>query len=211
MTNIKYKLNWIDAIRGYAVLGVLCVHSLMGSKDVLLQNFWGLGAKGVQLFYMASAFTLFYSYYNRKDNEVHIIENFFTRRFFRIAPMFYLAIFYYLIQDWGVLYPEHDYRNITVLSIMSHFTFLHGLSPYWQDSVVPGGWSVGVEFIFYLLCPFLFIWIDNKYRATMLYILAIYIGFIVSLILKNNPLIHFTETWNGYIYGFSQVRHIFSF
>ena len=49
------------------------------------------GQRGVQLFYMISAFTLYLSLDGRRT-EQHPWTNYFLRRFFRIAPLFYLVI-----------------------------------------------------------------------------------------------------------------------
>ncbi len=203
------KIEWIDAIRGYAVLGVVIVHSVAGYTGIFAQNFLGLGAKGVQLFYMASAFTLTLSHYNRFD-EIKSNTKFYIRRFFRIAPMFWLAIVYYLWQNNGEIYEISDYRYITNWGIISHFIFLHGLSPYWQDSIVPGGWSVGVEYLFYFICPLIFYYVKSKTRAIWLYFFSLALSLSLSLILLEHPLIPFNITWKGYLYGFFLGQfHIF--
>lgn len=59
------KLKYIDALRGVAILLVVMVHTLqyaiMDYDDILIP-FFSFAAKGVQLFFVASAFTLFLSY-----------------------------------------------------------------------------------------------------------------------------------------------------
>ena len=196
------KYGWIDAIRGYAILGVVIVHCFMGDKGIFGSNILGIGAKGVQLFYIASAYTLLLSWNNRKKENRPSL-NFFIRRFFRIAPMFWLAILFWLIYTKNEIYtPGYDYRYYDYKSIIAHFLFLHGFSPFWQDSLVPGGWSVGVEFIFYFLCPFLFTRINNLKKAFWAYLFALYIGYICIIILKKFPLIPYQNTYDGYLYGF---------
>jgi len=77
---VMKKLEFIDALRGLAILGVILVHtgySIGLSGDKLLNDIVGSGAKGVQLFFIASAFTLFRSYKNRSVIEHHTIVNFF--------------------------------------------------------------------------------------------------------------------------------------
>ena len=95
------KLKYIDVLRGIAILGVLIVHNLLyGNNGYILSkilNFILFGQRGVQLFYFASAFTLFFSMNRIYENETYPKTNFFIRRFFRIAPMYYIGICYYLI------------------------------------------------------------------------------------------------------------------
>ena len=58
------KLKYIDALRAFAILGVLMVHCNQYGTNIypaLIENVFNKGALGVQLFYIASAFTLFLS------------------------------------------------------------------------------------------------------------------------------------------------------
>ena len=58
------KLKYIDALRAFAILGVLMVHCNQYGANIypaLIENVFNKGALGVQLFYIASAFTLFLS------------------------------------------------------------------------------------------------------------------------------------------------------
>ena len=53
------KLDYIDAIRGFAVIGILMIRTCQyGHFDVpaMLRNIVGQGARCVQPFYIASAF-----------------------------------------------------------------------------------------------------------------------------------------------------------
>lgn len=137
-------------MRGIAVLMVLMVHSMelsnINSFPISLKNFVYAGKYGVQLFFVISGFTLFYTLTNHKKDT----GNFYLRRFFRIAPAYYLAILFYswYNQTWGV-------------GELLNFTFLHGFSPSYINSIVPSGWSVGIEMFFYLIVPVLFACIKN--------------------------------------------------
>ena len=96
------KLKYIDALRGLAILGVLIVHcGGHGDNGAIPQSLLAIisnGARGVQLFFIVSAFTLFLSMTHKYEQEKHPKLNFFIRRFFRIAPMYYIGIVYYLFQ-----------------------------------------------------------------------------------------------------------------
>jgi exopolysaccharide production protein ExoZ len=140
------RLAWIDALRGYAIIGVLAVH-VGGVAD---------GARGVQLFFMASAIALLHSWHGQKDS----VRRFYTRRLFRIAPMFWLAIptFFWLST---LTHAEH----ISLSQIISATLFLHWATPNWQNAAVPGSWSIGCEVLFYAIFPLLAARIDSLEKS----------------------------------------------
>jgi peptidoglycan/LPS O-acetylase OafA/YrhL len=150
------KYDFIDALRGIAILGVILVHSsqLVEPSNAKLLWLMGQGSKGVQLFYVTSAVTLCMSWVARSSRETFPIRNFYIRRFFRIAPMFYIAILIYIFligfspSYWAPNGIEWWFVPITA-------AFLHGFHPETITSVVPGGWSIAVEMSFYLILPFL--------------------------------------------------------
>lgn len=198
------KLDYIDALRGLAILGVIMVHSNQyGNSNVpnTIGKIINEGARGVQLFYLASAFTLFLSFKNRFSREKFPIRNFFLRRFFRIAPMYYIGIIYYLYQDGlGPRYWLGDETQITILNVLSNFTFLHGFNPYWITSLVPGGWSIGVEMIFYVILPFLFSKIKNLNQAFNFFIISILLKFLLHLFFSKFQIISDDRLWGEYLF-----------
>jgi peptidoglycan/LPS O-acetylase OafA/YrhL len=150
------KYEFIDALRGYAILGVLMVHSAQSvpPRHNFLHALMAGGGRGVQLFYIASALTLCLSWRFRSTHEEYPTRNFFIRRFFRIAPMFYLAIILYVLLN-GFAPSYWAPNGIKWWFVLVTALFLHGFYPETIDSVVPGGWSIAVEMTFYLAFPFL--------------------------------------------------------
>jgi peptidoglycan/LPS O-acetylase OafA/YrhL len=209
MSNIIKKLDYIDSLRGVAVLLVLLVHTLTfldrGNLNSLFRVVVEQGRMGVQLFYIASAFTLFYSLSQRDLSEKFSKINFYIRRFFRIAPMFYIAIIYYFWQYITFYSPNieaADTSTFTIANIVSHFTFTFGVSPYWINTIVPGGWSVGVEMIFYLCIPALY-FLYKKYGAKFLYLalpvtvsISWIFNYIIFIILDEN----LSRYWHAFLY-----------
>jgi peptidoglycan/LPS O-acetylase OafA/YrhL len=180
MINSTPKYDYIDALRGLAIIGIIVVHtcqSISPGNEFLITLF-GNGDKGVQLFFLVSALTLCFSL-DRKKNESKPTLYFFIRRFFRIAPMFYLAIVFFL------MYPcmQEHYNppdGIKWWHVLLTATFMHGWHPETFSSVVPGGWSIAVEFNFYLLLPFLFKLINTKERALIFFIFTSLINLFIS-------------------------------
>lgn len=203
------KLDYIDAVRGIAVLLVLLVHTLTFLGGSNLNHFFRMaveqGRMGVQLFYIASAFTLFYSMSQRGVTEKFSNINFYIRRFFRIAPLFYVATAYYFWQYTAFPAPAigaADVNSFTVWNVLSHLTFTHGLSPYWINTIVPGGWSVAVEMMFYLFVPAFYL-LYTKYGVKFLY-LALALSVAVSWVLDYTAFYYLgtgmSEYWHAFLY-----------
>jgi peptidoglycan/LPS O-acetylase OafA/YrhL len=180
------KYGFIDALRGIAILGVILVHS---SQSVAPTNstllwFMGEGARGVQLFYVASALTLCMSWAARSSHETFPIKNFYIRRFFRIAPMFYIAILIYIFVNgfspsyWAPNGIEWWFVPITA-------AFLHGFHPETITSVVPGGWSIAVEMSFYFILPFLLPHIKSIKSCSIIFVISLVLSGLNLLIVPH--------------------------
>jgi peptidoglycan/LPS O-acetylase OafA/YrhL len=134
------------------------------------------GQRGVALFFIVSAFTLFLSYDNRKE-ERHPTRNFFIRRFFRLAPMFYIAValsFFFLRTYAGR-------RREIALALV----FLNGFTPQAIMSGAAGGWSVADEAIFYACLPFLFAKIKTLKTALIWLFIGSPLGYILGQFLSH--------------------------
>jgi peptidoglycan/LPS O-acetylase OafA/YrhL len=155
------KLAFIDALRGVAILAVIAYHVGIELRDrnIYAPPVFKGGQYGVQLFYVASAFTLCLSHHRRR-REPRALGRFFVRRYFRIAPTYYAGLlFYFLIRGWhqGV-WPPAGYDTA---SILTNLTFTHGWHPSTINHVVPGGWSIACEMMFYGLLPLVLIWVRS--------------------------------------------------
>ncbi|CAN5275484.1 hypothetical protein BH11BAC6_BH11BAC6_11890 [soil metagenome] len=199
------KLGYIDALRGLAILGVLMIHCsnyyTSDNYSGIVQAIMGNGARGVQLFYVVSAFTLFLSLSNKRNTENNSTLNFFIRRFFRIAPMYYIGIAYYLYQNGlGPGYWLGDANGITYPNILSNILFIHGFNPYFITSVVPGGWTIAVEVMFYCLVPFLFHKIKNLDGAILFFLVALLLRTTLQSILAQSHFISSEYLWKEYLF-----------
>jgi peptidoglycan/LPS O-acetylase OafA/YrhL len=80
-----------------------------------------------------------------------VAVKFYTKRFFRIAPLFYAVVALTLIRNFlvrDIVPPTGD--------VLANVTFTFNLVPGLQDSLVFAGWTIGVEMLFYLIFPALF-------------------------------------------------------
>ncbi len=208
MTTIKdpKKYAYIDTLRGLAILGVMMVHcGQCGSNKYpqWVESIITSGSYGVQLFFIVSALTLFMSMKERSVNEKYPVLNFFIRRFFRIAPLFYIAIVYYLLEyAHGRTDVFAGSYGLSMFKILSTVTFTNGISPYWITSVVDGGWTIAVEMTFYLFLPLLFMTIKNLKTALLLTTIALLGSQLLDFILHKHVLISDAHLWESYLYTY---------
>lgn len=185
------KYSFINSARGIAILMVIIVHTsqLYHFKNIFVKLLFDYGQMGVQLFFIASAYTLCLSAEKRRY-EKSAIKNFYIRRFFRIFPVYYLGIILYFVLN---LYFK-EVSNYTPKNILSNIFFIHGAVPSANNTIVPGGWSIGVEMLFYLIFPVLhkFFFLGH-FILKYLFLTSIcyLIIFLVHVHIKNNSFWYF--------------------
>lgn len=206
------RLEYIDSIRGIAILMVMMVHvahtvSKFSDLSPTIWLFTEYGIMGVQLFFVASAFTLCLSYARRINEDKRNLK-FFIRRFFRIAPAYYfIGLILYL--SCSYLIPEFSVTTIesyTLNSVLANIFFIHGFVLDPANNLVPGGWSIGTEMAFYAIFPVLFYLskrlIDSNFKFLFYCFIAITIcvnlvTFFVNFLIREK-----LEKWglSGFVY-----------
>jgi peptidoglycan/LPS O-acetylase OafA/YrhL len=134
---------------------------------------------GVDLFIMLSGFLMVFHYQLRENKEpwgdVSTWSSFWTRRFFRIAPLYYvmLAIAIALgplifesrmtIDHFLNVTPQMPERYLdgSLENILLHVSFLFGLSPGHAFRTPLPDWSISLEMQFYAVLPFLMLFVQR--------------------------------------------------
>jgi peptidoglycan/LPS O-acetylase OafA/YrhL len=170
----KPQYAYIDCVRGYAVLLVIICHLTYEFADLPypVHRLTITGWHGVQLFFLASCVTLLMSWHHELSRGAIDVRAFFIRRFFRIAPAYYAAagIYYFLSPPAGGV---DGWQLLATLGFANAWHPL--LTPTVADRwmVVPGGWSIGVEFTFYFLFPLIALSITSLRRAILFFLVTI--------------------------------------
>ncbi|MBZ9601639.1 acyltransferase family protein [Phyllobacterium chamaecytisi] len=162
-------LPYLDAVRGLAAFWVLVSHAA-----ILNAVYWPIVSEGglaVDLFMMMSGFLMTHHYIQRSSAEPwdksSTWQSFWLRRFFRIAPLFYvLLIISFLagneIGAWreqiAAVWPSTEttmlrYTDQSPLNAIIHGTFLFGLLPDYSFRTPLPDWSIGLEMQFYAVFP----------------------------------------------------------
>lgn len=167
----------LDLMRGLCAFAVLLSHigTFVSDGKPLLPSF--LGTVGVQVFMLISGFLMMWHFQERRRmgelwGTSRTCLKFYTRRFFRIAPLYYfMLVLVYVFHDqisfmngqnhlaFAPTYTSssHDPTSsgVTLAHILSHFTFLFGAIPRYAQSNPLPDWSIGLEMQFYLFFPFI--------------------------------------------------------
>ena len=164
------KLAILDGLRGLMALWVLLGHTCI----LTVFPIWRLDtpAYAVDGFMILSGFLMTYHYILRSQREpwgaVSTWKAFWTRRFFRVTPLYYLLLIpaYFLMPRYVQWRSEIDEINrvnlrfagaptLDWMHLLLHVTYLFGLSSQYCTSLVIPDWSLSLEMQFYLVFPFL--------------------------------------------------------
>lgn len=154
----------LDGFRGLAIVLVVITHSFVTGYDprVAIGPFvtdFGFnavvnaGSLGVELFFFISGLVLFLPYARAKFGlgNLPTLGHFLDRRFIKIVPSYYLALFITAVFFWM---PD-DVAARRTTEVIRHALFIH---THWSESmfaIVGAFWSLGVEAQFYVVFPFL--------------------------------------------------------
>ena len=165
MADSRHKLAFLDGLRGYASLWVLIGHVMFmtGYKvEILAQP-----DMAVELFIIISGFLMTYHYQAREAREPWMETDtwkvFWIRRFFRIAPLYYVCLavaLWFGAELWqarldvasvlpGGIEEQARYANryldTSLTNIMLHVSFLFGMTWTHNFQTPLPDWSIGLE------------------------------------------------------------------
>jgi peptidoglycan/LPS O-acetylase OafA/YrhL len=188
LTREENKLQYIDCLRGIAIIMVILNHAdwHLPKMNDYAQAISNYGQMGVQLFFVVSAFTLCLSLNRRRVDDGENLKTFYLRRYFRIAPLYYIGIPLYLCYH-SFLEPYIEGRSLgiadwyNVPNILANLLLINDFIPGDANNrVVPGGWSIGTETTFYAIFPFIFLlykkYKDNNVALALIPVVGLLLG-----------------------------------
>ena len=149
------KIIAIQYLRAAAAIAVVGIHT-----------FWGFGAEGVDLFFVISGFIMFYIIGSMPKKSA---VSFFLDRYFRIAPMYYLATAVFVLLGFVQISSFHQ--------VVQVITFLK----YYETApLLSIGWTLEYEFIFYSLCA-IAILVFKDFRLRLWFVIAVLISAVILI------------------------------
>lgn len=163
------KIENIQALRGVAVVLVLFYHVMLherkyGRFDLLLPDFFQVGASGVDLFFVISGFVIT-TVTQRQFGKGGAVKEFVWNRVTRIYPVFW---FYWLLFVLAFyLFPQ----SMVTTSLGGAFAVARSflLLPQDQFPILSISWTLVHELYFYLVFTFFMLLFERKHLTKLLF------------------------------------------
>ncbi|MBT2736726.1 acyltransferase [Bacillus sp. ISL-7] len=198
----------LDYLRGLMALSVMIYHYTVWQDINLVYPigdlFFKLGIYAVSCFYVLSGISLALVYSN-KDVNMSFIQDFIKKRFYRIAPLFYMATTLTITLKLLVIYCFGQWVEFpTAKEILLNYTFLFSwFSP--GGYIAAGTWSIGNELVFYSLFPIMiFLFHKGKNYLNAFFGITIVLTLIFSFIILDRS-VNLENQWNFYINPLNQL------
>jgi peptidoglycan/LPS O-acetylase OafA/YrhL len=172
---VAKQLGFLNGLRAMAALWVLAAHCLIWLGYT---GFFPHPKLAVAVFMLLSGFLMAMTSTAREGIEPLAKPatwlTFYTRRFFRIAPLYYVvlialvALLPWIRQGYGVLWSDYatqlhgssydpSHAGVGPWNFAAHVSFVFGLIPKLISSTLLPDWSLSLEMQFYLAFPFLYL------------------------------------------------------
>jgi len=160
------RLPALTSLRFFAAAHVVIFHFLA------MQIFWGpawyqklssIGYAGVSFFFVLSGFILVYTYAGRRM----VLKEFWRARFARIYPAYVFSLlitgpwFFFAVLTMNIPFFAWAKAHLKLVSLMV-LSLLQAWVPQAALSWNPVAWSLSVEAFFYLLFPFLLVFLVRR-------------------------------------------------
>jgi len=162
-TGGAHVLLSIQALRGFAVLGVVLLHiqlyfsGKLQRPDLLPQ--FSIGAAGIDLFFVISGFIMVYAT-ERLFGQPEGRRIYFLRRIARIVPLYWVAttiMLVYVLRQYGSVENATGGAGLTYV-ICSYLFIPYGRPNDWGAPLLGVGWTLIFEMYFYTVFGLLVVW-----------------------------------------------------
>lgn len=154
----REHLLGLDVLRGMAIIGVVVGHianywgrvyrkgpvELPFLEVDVLQGLLAFSGYGLWLFFLLSGYLLAGTEQRRARSGSYSLRSYAKRRVLRLVPAYYVAI---------VLVILFGSAQTSLVQVVAHASFLHGLTPATAFTMDGNWWSLTPEVAFYCLLP----------------------------------------------------------
>jgi len=170
------RILQLDGLRGIAILIVILFHYLnnqyiatgaahLNGVEKFFKKITSLGWSGVNLFFILSGY-LIGSILLKYRTSPNYLKVFYTRRFFRIVPIYYFLLIVFIVLTHSRIYDPNAYIFEKPIPLGHYFLFVQNFymsfhGHFGPEALTPT-WSLAVEEQFYLIMPLVVYFLKNK-------------------------------------------------
>jgi peptidoglycan/LPS O-acetylase OafA/YrhL len=176
-------LKPIEFLRTFSAVGVVWIHVWSYFQNTSLNitsiDFYKVISfigNGVDFFFVISGFLMYLALQN-KQFSVQTYVHFIKKRFLRIAPLYYLSIVVYFLVLNSMNQGSISWKDMLIDALF--------LNNHFNVNIAYTYWSLAVEWLFYLIIPFLFYFNDFRRRVYTFLVLVV-ISFIRLIQVESN-------------------------
>jgi exopolysaccharide production protein ExoZ len=148
MKTESLRVEGFDLLRGLCAIAVLYYHMFYWLDAARLYNF---GRYGVYVFFVLSGASMYVAYAD-KFFAGYRLDKYLILRFARLAPLYVLIA----LVAGAIALATHKYSSGDSAALFFlNASFFFGFGNPGVTSTVTGGWSLGIEAVFYLIFPVL--------------------------------------------------------
>jgi len=195
----------IDFLKGLSVLMVILFHVFFAvfflfKKDLEKLNqfiqsipswmsFILSSDKAVDIFFLLSSFLLSYGLLKVYSKRQSIdIGRFYLHRFFRIYPLFLVALLFYGLADMNKLLTEGWYSLLFIENIFG-------------KGIIPVQWSLSIEVQFYLILPFLILFLVKRQNSILWLSVIILLSLVVRFVVAYQTPAIYQTPWHQFTHA----------
>ncbi|WP_022766584.1 acyltransferase family protein [Butyrivibrio sp. XPD2006] len=202
------KVGYIDAFKGIAIIAVTFAHAGGGELPGIFGKIGDDGARGVQMFFVISGMLAFKSLESFFESPRNVTLKgsmyWYVKKLLRLAPMYYLAVLISMVTGSWSTYWLGNEGHVSVKNIIAHILMVHGLFPHYADSILGVEWYLGCLWLFFLVSPFIYKYIDSLEKSLIVSVTAYIVMPFLNLGLAHIlPIDRDPNIYEGYRYTFS--------
>lgn len=190
----------LDFVRGCCAVLVVCYHLFIWKAH---HEFYAWGLYGVYIFFVLSGASLTLTYKEKLDAG-YPLTDFLLLRLARLGPLFGLVSAIMLVYS---AHTNSSFSHWLSSGIVSS-SLMFGLGNPGTNSLVLGGWSLGIELVFYLMFPFMLAFAFSRYWLAVALLLALVQASFIHLVFHQRP--DFRAAWDLYTQPLAFVAYFFA-
>lgn len=185
--DVSRRILGFDLLRGICAIAIMINHLLFWQYGYSLGN---IGTYGVYIFFILSGASMTIAYAEKLASGMSY-RTFIARRYFRVAPLYWLFVL-----SRGAFGSKFG-------DALLNITFLFGFADPGVTGWAGGGWSLGIEFVFYFTFPLFLAFANTKYWWGILGALALQTVYIHGVIHNDNDMLAHRNEYTQFISFFA--------